>query len=172
MAAADKQQQLIDLVKKALDAPLREQAAQLARIQVDLGTILARIEIIDGLLAQGGEAPKRAVKAAGGAKKGGAKAAGAPKITNSLLYYRNRMATDEEYRGQRLPEDEAWKEDPALAKKDEAKDPDAYWRAAAGVIWKTLDAAVKAEVKAEFEEYKAEAERANGEPQLDAENGE
>src|SRR4051812_11807157 len=73
----------------------------LARMTVDIGAILARLELLEAAGGGGGAAlpaAKRRVNDAGAAKKGGAKGkdaeAGAKSLTNAMLYLRHAMQHD------------------------------------------------------------------------------
>jgi hypothetical protein len=173
----EKQGQIItaitNVINKALETAMKPMAESQAEQMVLLNTIIARMDMLESLSGGGaaGAATKRAVRttpakpAAASSAKGGAKASPSAKPpTNSLLYFRYALKADlEQYRETYAPEEikaEA-ASDPAVAKKDEAKNPEEYWGALSQWLWKNkLSEDNKTEVKRHFEAYKNEQARA------------
>ena len=157
-----------------------ELTKQIAQLSVTSNTILARLELLDA--ASGSVAPKRSVRSASSkaapAKSGAKKTTASPvsKITNALLFFRYIMAQDldgaratygGEADGYAVIPDEVLA-NAAVSK--HAADSVEQWSSAGSVIWSSiLSVEQKAEIRAQFANWKNSAERDAAEPQLSEE---
>lgn len=163
---------LADLVP-LLNQASQASAEQSAEIQVQLATILARLEVLEMSASSAKKATKVGGKGAA-AKAGGKGAAGKKagedprdKVKNSMLYFRWAMANDEEFYNTYMTDEirEALEADENLAKK---KDPTERKLAEGTLLWKShLSVDQKADIRTLFTDWQAQREKASMEEQLD-----
>lgn len=169
----DKQTQLIASMHGAFAGDFKKLTDMLSALTVTTNSVLARLEVLEAATAGGAPAAKRAVRTA--AAKGGAKAAAEDpldKITNTLLYFRYKMATDAAFRETHAPEEVLAEvaDSKTVTSKDITKSPGDYWSAVGGAIWKdVLSEDQKTGLRTEYTTWKDERKRQDAEPPLDEE---
>lgn len=183
---ADKQAALVDAiatgVKDKMSPEFKALADTLAKLTVTNNASLARLEVVESMLASGTTTAKKAVRTGAAASKKGAtvgkKAAAGfeeSKVKNTLLYFRHAMANNldglRDIYGteENLAEAES---DSSVSKKDRNKDEAGYFSAVGHFLWKaTLTDEQKAEVKTLFTTWQAQNKQNEDQPQLDEDDG-
>lgn len=180
---ADKQTQLVSTIADALHVKLGPEfvalSTAIAKLNVSIQSVIARIEMIEHMANTGGAAPKKAVRtaAAAGAKKAAA-GKGEVKIpSNALLFFRLMLEQDIDEARHTWCTDEniAMVETNATVAKA-AKDKDksdeklgTYFSAVGAQLWtQLLSKEDKEEIKAKFLAWKEARERDAGEAPLEA----
>ena len=179
--AQDKQQALC----AAIGAQVKvEMAPEFARVHVTLGSIVARIDVLEQnqqqLMAAKGSTVKRAVttKAAAAAAGGDPAAAGGDddaylKVKNTLLWFRYKCAHNIDGFRDEYINDAAIAAAAAadvLKNQNLEKDPAKYYSAVAAHYWKvSLTEAQKKEMKSVFDDWKKGLTAAAAEPPLEPE---
>jgi DNA polymerase III epsilon subunit-like protein len=190
---SDKQAALVDSIKvgvaSMITPELKKIAEEGAKNSVALAAIIARLDLLESMLAGGVAAPppKRAVRAAAGPAAAAGKPASAkgcaakkgsatPSITNAMLWFRvamrdnldsvrDRWGTEDNIR--QAMEDLA---DTAVSKKDRVKDEAGFFTTFGQYVWKNiLETPEKEEVRQLFNAYKEALTREGAEPQLEEE---
>lgn len=183
--AADKQAILVgaisDGVKTGLASEFAGLTKELAKLSVSNNAILARIEVLESVLA-GGSAAKRTVRtgapAKGAAKRPAAKKGGSSddkqKVTNALLYFRYALANDLDDARETWGTEEniaAAEQDALVSKRVGTKetDPSSYWSAVGAALWKTCTSEQKDETRSKFLAWKESTARDEGDEPLQEE---
>lgn len=164
-------------LKETLTASSTAMADNFAEVVTRLGAMEARLEVIETACSGAKKVTKTAAKGSAAAAKkatGGKKAVAddpREKVKNSMLYFRWAWAHDPEFHETYVTDDirEALDADANLLKK---KDPVERMLAEGTSVWKLfLTEEQKKEVRTLFNEWQAQREKEDMEPQLD-ENGE